>query len=83
MTYGVISTFLAAFSAWASILVVFSRSISPNRRGEFPTDTPVTPQDLVATNYRHLCIDPGQTFTDSLGKPVPILTHGEPIRQLI
>jgi hypothetical protein len=54
-----------------------------NRRGEFPTDSPVTPQDLLATIYRHLGIDPGQTLTDSLGRPVPILAHGEPIRQLL
>ncbi len=54
-----------------------------NRLGEFPTDTPVTPQDFLATIYRHLGIDPGQTLTDSLGRPVPILPHGEPIRQLL
>ena len=54
-----------------------------NRRGEFPTDAPVTPQDLLATIYRHLGIDPGQPLTDSLGRPVPILAHGEPIRQLL
>jgi uncharacterized protein (DUF1501 family) len=54
-----------------------------NRRGEFPSDTPVTPQDLLATLYRHLGIDPRQTLTDSLGRPVPILPHGEPIRQLL
>jgi hypothetical protein len=54
-----------------------------NRHGEFPTDTPVTPQDLLATVYRHLGIDPSQTLTDTLGRPVPILAHGEPIRQLL
>jgi hypothetical protein len=71
----------------AGLLVEFNdRSLSVgsqlSRRGEFPTDTPVTPQHLLATIYRHLGIDPGQTFTDSLGRPVPILAHGEPIRQL-
>jgi hypothetical protein len=54
-----------------------------NARGEYPAHTPLTPQDLLATIYRHLGVDPRLTFTDSLGKPVPILYEGEPIRQLI
>lgn len=54
-----------------------------NARGEYPTTAPVTPQDLLATIYRHLGIDPKQALTDSLGRPVPILAGGEPIRQLI
>jgi hypothetical protein len=54
-----------------------------NRHGEFPTSTPVTPQDLLATVYRHLGIDPSQPLADALGRPVPILAHGEPIRQLL
>lgn len=54
-----------------------------NARGEFPTDSPVTPQDLLATIYRHLGIDPDHIFTDSLGRPVPVLAHGQPIRPLI
>jgi hypothetical protein len=54
-----------------------------NARGEFPTDSPVTPQDLLATIYRHLGIDPDHVFTDSLGRPVPVLAHGQPIRPLI
>jgi hypothetical protein len=54
-----------------------------NARGEYPTAAPVTPQDMLATVYRHLGIDPGRHFTDSVGKPVPILYRGEPIRQLI
>jgi uncharacterized protein (DUF1501 family) len=54
-----------------------------NARGEYPTAAPVTPQDLLATIYRHLGIDPDHTFTDATGRPVPILSHGQPIRQLI
>jgi uncharacterized protein (DUF1501 family) len=53
-----------------------------NARGEYPTTTPVTPQDLLATIYRHLGIDTEQHLTDSLGKPVPILYGGEPIKAL-
>lgn len=54
-----------------------------NARGEYPAHTPITPQDLLATIYRHLGIDPGQTFTDATGRPIPILYHGEPIRPLL
>ena len=54
-----------------------------NARAEYPTTAPVTPQDLLATIYRHLDIDPSHHFHDSLGKPVPILYGGEPVRALI
>ncbi|MBI2805272.1 MAG: DUF1501 domain-containing protein [Planctomycetes bacterium] len=54
-----------------------------NARGEYPTDAPVTPQDLLATIYRHLGIDIHHTLTDAVGRPVPVLYHGAPIRQLL
>jgi Protein of unknown function (DUF1501) len=54
-----------------------------NARGEYPTETPVTPQDVLATIYRHLGINPRQHLNDALGRPVPILAHGTPIRQLL
>lgn len=56
---------------------------STNARGEYPTSVPVTPQDLLATIYRHLGIDPEHAFTDYTGRSVPILYHGQAIRQLI
>jgi len=54
-----------------------------NARGEYPTDSPCTPQDVLATIYRHLGVDPDHTFTDFTGRPIPILHEGRPIRQLI
>ncbi|MEE2738013.1 MAG: DUF1501 domain-containing protein, partial [Planctomycetota bacterium] len=45
----------------------------------YPTHDPVTPQDLLATIYRHLGIDPGQNFNNFAGRPVPVLDHGKPI----
>lgn len=54
-----------------------------NRRGEYPAERPLTPQDLLATIYRHLGIDHGAVFRDGTGRPVPILSEGEPIRELI
>lgn len=56
---------------------------STNSKAEYPTERPYTPQDLMATVYRHLGIDPNQTFTDFAGRPVPILHSGSPIRELI
>jgi uncharacterized protein (DUF1501 family) len=54
-----------------------------NARGEYPTADPVTPQDVLATLYRHLGIDPGHHFTDSVGRPFPILDRGKPLAQLV
>ena len=54
-----------------------------NSKAEFPLHNPLTPQDLMATVYRHLGIDPAQTFADFSGRPVPILFSGRPIAQLI
>ena len=54
-----------------------------NRRGEYPAERPLTPQDLLATIYRHLGIDHRSEFRDFSGRPIPILHDGEPIRELI
>ena len=42
-----------------------------------------SPQDLLATIYRHLGIDPEQEFLDFAGRPQRILAHGQPIRELL
>jgi hypothetical protein len=54
-----------------------------NARGEFPTAKPYTPQDLLATVYRHLGIDPNHMLTDAAGRPVPVLAEGRPIPELV
>ncbi len=54
-----------------------------NSKSEFPVHNPVTPQDLMATVYRHLGIDPSITFPDFSGRPVPLLFTGRPIAQLV
>lgn len=56
---------------------------STNDKGEFPTQRPLTPQDLLATVYRHLGVDYRQGIVDFTGRPVPILSEGTPIRELI
>ena len=51
-------------------------------RGEYPSERPLTPQDLLATVYQHLGIGYGHEFRDFTGRPIPILFHGLPIREL-
>jgi len=54
-----------------------------NAKGEYPIRDRVTPQDLLATVYTHLGIDYTQVVKDPAGRPIPILSHGSPIPQLI
>lgn len=56
---------------------------STDSKGAYPKDRPLTPQDLLATMYRHLGIDPRGELKDLSGRPVPILNSGEPIRELV
>ena len=54
-----------------------------NSRAEHPLNDPVTPQDLLATIYRHLDINPAIGLEDHSGRPIPILDSGRPIAQLL
>jgi hypothetical protein len=52
-------------------------------RGESPHERPVTPQDLAATIYTLLGIDPTATLHTADGRPVRINSSGEPMRELV
>ena len=54
-----------------------------NSKAEYPTERPMSPQHLMATIYRHLGIDPRASLVDFFGRPIPLLSEGEPIRELI
>jgi hypothetical protein len=54
-----------------------------NSKSEYPTERPITPQDLLATVYRHLGIDPEKSLVDFSGRPVPILGSGRVIDELV
>ena len=56
---------------------------STDARGEAPKTRRLSPNDLWATVYRHLGIDPEQSFPDRRGRPMPILPFGEPIQELL
>ncbi len=54
-----------------------------NSRGEIPRDRPVRPQDLMATLYHQLRINPETSFTNRAGRPIPIGSDGQVIRELL
>ena len=56
---------------------------STNDRGERPRDRRLHPNDVWATVYKNLGVDPQQTFINNAGRPVPILPHGKPIAELL
>jgi hypothetical protein len=51
-------------------------------KGAFPKANPKSPQDVLATLYRHLGIDTGQVYLDNTGRPHPVLPSGRPIEEL-
>lgn len=55
---------------------------STDSKGAYPKDRPLTPNDLWATMYKHMGIDPERTFLDPSGRPMPILPYGEAIKEL-
>lgn len=54
-----------------------------NDKAEFPIERPLKPADILATVYHVMGIDTEQAFPDFAGRPVPVLSEGEPIRELI
>jgi hypothetical protein len=57
---------------------------STGPKGEDPKDQRLTPNDLWATMFRHLGIDPDHTnFLDHTGRPMPVLPEGAPIEGLV
>jgi hypothetical protein len=54
-----------------------------NARGEHPVERPLSPADVLATIYHVVGIDPGLSFPDHGGRPVPLVDGGRPIAELI
>lgn len=53
-----------------------------DRHGAEPAENPKTPQDLLATMYRHLGVDTKVQYEDHSGRPHPVLPSGNPIEEL-
>jgi uncharacterized protein (DUF1501 family) len=52
-------------------------------KGERPATSPYTPQNVLATVYRVLGIDPSSTLPDHTGRPVHLLDDTNPVRELV
>jgi hypothetical protein len=52
-------------------------------KGERPKNRPLGPQNVLATVYHALGIDPTTTLTDFSGRPVPLLDDPKPIAELV
>jgi hypothetical protein len=51
-------------------------------KGAEPAENAKTPQDLLATMYRHLGIDTKVQYEDHSGRPHPVLPSGTLIEEL-
>jgi hypothetical protein len=51
-------------------------------KGAFPKADPKSPQDVLATVYRHLGVDTKISYLNGSGRPIAVLPHGEPIKEL-
>jgi uncharacterized protein (DUF1501 family) len=51
--------------------------------GERPRDRPVAPDDVAATFYQALGIDPTKEYLSPTGRPVQIVHDGRPIAELV
>jgi hypothetical protein len=54
-----------------------------NALGEIVIDSPVTPQDLAATIYHALGVPLHTWYRAQDGRPIELVPHGRPVRQLI
>ena len=77
--WGNVMSVLAAGGGFARGRVIGSS----NAKGERPRSHPVRPQDLMATLYHQLGIDPETTFLNRAGQPIKIVSNGEVISELI
>src|SRR6185436_15899468 len=50
--------------------------------GAFPKANPKTPQDVLATVYQHLGVDPNESYLNGTGRPIQVLPSGKPIDEL-
>ena len=51
-------------------------------KGAFPRANPKAPQDVLATLYHHLGVDPQRQYVDNAGRPIAVLPGGKPIEEL-
>jgi len=52
-------------------------------KGAFPKTNPKTPQDVLATIYRHLGVDTEKQYINAAGRPISVLPSGSPLVELL
>jgi hypothetical protein len=52
-------------------------------KGEGPKDNPITPDDVAATFYQSLGIDPRKEYHTPTGRPVMIVRNGTPLNEVL
>ena len=55
---------------------------SSDDKGGYPKDNPKTPQDVLATVYRHMGVDVHKEYLDHTGRPRVVLPGGSPVHEL-
>lgn len=55
---------------------------SSDSKGAFPKDNPKSPQDVLATIYRHMGIDTEKHYINPAGRPIATLPFGTPVDEL-
>jgi hypothetical protein len=60
--------------------IIYGRS---DRDAAYPIDQPVSPEDLAATLFEALGLDPHGCITDRQGRPVALVDGGRPLRELL
>jgi len=55
---------------------------SSDSKGAFPKDNPKSPQDVLATMYRHLGVDVNAQYLNNSGRPFRVLQSGRPLAEL-
>ena len=55
---------------------------SSDEKGAFPKDNPRSPQDVLATMYKHLGIDTTAQYVNPSGRPITVLPSGNAIEEL-
>ena len=52
-------------------------------KADIPKTNPIRPQDLMATIFQHLGLDPKSQFVNQAGRPVFVLEQGQTISELV
>ena len=56
---------------------------SSDAKGAFPKDNPIQPQDVLATVYDHLGVNPNKDYLDHAGRPIKALPFGRTLTELM